>query len=196
MLKTHSVHLLLTPAAIGCVSAMRLRRGVATSATSMIAAAAPAPLWKAASKACAVQSDEHLQRCCRYIEPNPVRAGMVNQASGYPWSSYAANARGATDPLVSPHPQYLALHAEDTARQRLYRDGDPSAMAPEAVGIVRPRLQRPRRTRPHTRLARARSDEGRRHRQRREGSARSEPPQLHPVALHRRLHQAYQERRP
>lgn len=103
-------------------------------------------LWEGRFKACPVQSDDHLLRCYRYIELNPVRARMVSQASDYAWSSYAANAHGGTDPLVSPHPQYLTLDAEDTARQRLYRDWvqsaiAPNEVAPDEVDEIRRRLQ-------------------------------------------------------
>jgi putative transposase len=52
-----------------------------------------------------------------------------------------AMAQGATDPLVSPHPQYLALHAEDTTRQRLYREWVQSAITSEDLDEIRRRLQ-------------------------------------------------------
>lgn len=46
--------------------------------------------------------------CPRYIELNLVRADMVTAAAVYRWSSHAANAAGATDVLVRPHPLHLA----------------------------------------------------------------------------------------
>lgn len=63
--------------------------------------AKPAPC-ECRFKACPVQSNDHLLRCDRCIEltPIPVRARKVGQASDYAWSCYAANARGASDPLV------------------------------------------------------------------------------------------------
>lgn len=93
-----------------------------------------------------MQPDDHLLRCYRYIELNPVRARRVSQASDYAWSSYAANAQGATDLLISPHPQFLALDVEDTARQRLYREWvqsaiTPDEVAPDEVDEIRRRLQ-------------------------------------------------------
>ena len=36
--------------------------------------------------------------CCRYIELNPVRAGMVYHPRAYRWSSYRAHADGANPP--------------------------------------------------------------------------------------------------
>lgn len=103
-------------------------------------------LWEGRFKACPVQSDDHLLRCYRYIELDLVHARRVSQASDYAWSSYAANAQGAADPLVSSHPQYLALDAEATARQRLYREWvqsatTPNEVAPDEVDEIRRRLQ-------------------------------------------------------
>jgi putative transposase len=40
-----------------------------------------------------VQSDEHFLTLCRYVERNPVRAGLVTRAADWPWSSHRANAR-------------------------------------------------------------------------------------------------------
>jgi putative transposase len=56
-----------------------------------------------------VQSDFYLLACYRYIELNPVRAGMVAHPGEYPWSSYRTNADGVPDPRISPHAEYLRL---------------------------------------------------------------------------------------
>jgi len=77
-----------------------------------------------------------------YIELKSIRARRLVQPANQAWSSDVATAKAATDPLVTPHPQTLALHAEDKARQRLRRDGAPSAIAPENVDEIRRRLQR------------------------------------------------------
>jgi putative transposase len=60
--------------------------------------------------------------CQRYIELNPVRASMVTDPSDYRWSSYRANGLGQHDPLLTPHPCYLALGADDAKRRAAYRD--------------------------------------------------------------------------
>ena len=46
--------------------------------------------------------------CMKYIELNPVRAKMVAQADDYPWSSYAANATGKPNAIISSHKLYSA----------------------------------------------------------------------------------------
>jgi len=78
-------------------------------------------LWEGRFKAGIVDVSEYLLACYRYIELNPVRAGMVGEPEQYPWSSHRANAQGVGDPVVSPHEMYLGLGADDQARQVAYR---------------------------------------------------------------------------
>lgn len=68
-----------------------------------------------------MQAETYLLLCQRYIELNPVRAGMVSDPGDYPWSSYRANALGLANAILSPHPLYLALAVEDAARREVYR---------------------------------------------------------------------------
>lgn len=53
-----------------------------------------------------VDSDSYLLTCYRYIELNPVRAGIVSRPKDYPYSSYAHNALGKTDVMVTEHELY------------------------------------------------------------------------------------------
>ena len=57
----------------------------------------------------------------RYIELNPVRAGIVRTAKEYRWSSYRCNALGQANPVITPHALYLALHRNDAKRREAYR---------------------------------------------------------------------------
>ena len=66
-------------------------------------------LWEGRYKSCLVDSENYVLACYRYIELNPVRAGMVGTAAEYRWSSHHCNALGEPDRLVRPHSQYLAL---------------------------------------------------------------------------------------
>ena len=49
-------------------------------------------IWEGRHKSSLIQSDRYFLTCCRYIELNPVVAGMVNKPEEYKWSSYLANA--------------------------------------------------------------------------------------------------------
>lgn len=48
--------------------------------------------------------EAHLERAVRYVLLNPVRAGLVEHACDWPYSSAAAHALGARDPLVTTGP--------------------------------------------------------------------------------------------
>ncbi|MDZ7749680.1 MAG: transposase [Halofilum sp. (in: g-proteobacteria)] len=79
-------------------------------------------LWEGRFRSCPVQDDHHLLACYRYIELNPVRAGIVRHPAEYPWSSYRANAAGRGFGYLVPHPCYLELAAEPAGRAAAYRD--------------------------------------------------------------------------
>jgi putative transposase len=68
-----------------------------------------------------IEADAYLLACSRYIELNPVRAGMVASPGEYPWSSYRVNAFGIMDPVVIPHDLYQALAPSDEEPQAAYR---------------------------------------------------------------------------
>jgi len=63
-------------------------------------------LWEGRFRSCIVCSDSHVLACYRYIELNPVRAGMVAAPEQYRWSSYAVNAEGRTSELLKSHSAY------------------------------------------------------------------------------------------
>ena len=79
-------------------------------------------LWEGRYRASVVDSERYLLTCMRYIEMNPVRAGMVEHPRDYPWSSHHANARGLPDPLVNAHELYCRLGRSLMERQEAYRD--------------------------------------------------------------------------
>jgi putative transposase len=51
-------------------------------------------LWEGRYFSCPMDED-HCVRAIRYVEQNPVRAGIAVSARAYPWSSAAAHAEGA-----------------------------------------------------------------------------------------------------
>jgi len=67
-------------------------------------------------------ADSYLLACMRYVELNPVRAGMVEAPGDYRWCSYRVNALGEADKLFKPHREYLALGTTQGARQQTFRE--------------------------------------------------------------------------
>ena len=90
-------------------------------------------LWDGRFRSCLVESRDYVLSCYRYIERNPVRAGMVEWPVAYPWSSFRANAGEAEDARLSEHPEYTALAFEAAARRDAYRR---FCLAEEEPGFV------------------------------------------------------------
>ena len=78
-------------------------------------------LWEGRYQSTLIQSEAHLLSCMRYIELNPVRAGLVTRPTAYRWSSHAGNALGQADEIIAPHTEYLGLGGSAPARQAAYR---------------------------------------------------------------------------
>lgn len=64
---------------------------------------------------------ERWMTCLRYVEGNPVEAGIVDDPEAYPWSSYRAHAFGEWPDWLTPHAVYLGLADRPRERQELYR---------------------------------------------------------------------------
>ena len=78
-------------------------------------------LWEGRYKSCLVQSEIYLLEVYRYIELNPVRAGMVEDPGDYDWTSYQVNALGKSSDMCVPHREYMRLGAKKGERMRNYR---------------------------------------------------------------------------
>lgn len=78
-------------------------------------------LWEGRYHSSVVETEGYLLTCHRYVEANPVRAGMVSTPGEYRWSSFRANAFGEPDPVVSPHPVIAGLGRDADERQASYR---------------------------------------------------------------------------
>ncbi len=122
VLMTNHYHLLVTPDSAEGIS--RLLQSVGRRYVRYINQTyrRSGTLWEGRFRSAPVDAENYLLTCMRYIELNPVRAGMAAQARSYEWSSYRANALGMPDALVTPHPVYDRLGRTRAARQESYRD--------------------------------------------------------------------------
>ncbi len=137
------VHLLFTAAR--AEGAARLMPAIAAGYACHLAAAYgyEDSVWEEAYDASPIHARRHLLACMRYIEENPVRAGLAANPGAYPWSSYRANALGQDDALVTPHPHYCSLGRSPDERRAAYaasfaraaRGGDASVLQ---AAIIRP----------------------------------------------------------
>jgi putative transposase len=131
VLMTNHVHLLMTPSRRGAVARVMQSLGRRYVRYVNDRYNRTGTLWEGRYKACLVDEGDYLMQCHRYIELNPLRAGMVADPSDYSWSSHRANAYGTHDPLVLPHPAYMALSLDPAERLRAYR-----ALVMETVGAT------------------------------------------------------------
>jgi putative transposase len=136
-LMTNHVHLLLT--AERADSCARLMKRIGQLHTQYVNRAyeRSGTLWEGRFRSCLVQAEDYVLACYRYIELNPSRAGLCSRPGDYRWSSFAANAEGVYDGLVTPHDEYLRLGNGKKERLRAYLELVQSALEPARVEEIR-----------------------------------------------------------
>jgi putative transposase len=120
-LMANHVHLLITPHAAGACTGLMRDLGQRYLQYFNRRHERTGTLWEVRFRSCLTESALYVLGCYRYIELNPVRAGMVDHPTGYLWSSYAVNGGMRSDPLITPHPEFLALGAVPGTRHSAYR---------------------------------------------------------------------------
>ena len=78
-------------------------------------------IWEGRYKSCLVDSEHYLFSLYKYIEMNPIKAGMVNDIADYPWSSYRHNALGQEDSLITAHQLFTDLGHDVESRCKSYQ---------------------------------------------------------------------------
>jgi putative transposase len=101
-------------------------------------------LWEGRFKSCLVATDRYALSVYRYIERNPVRAGMTARPEDHAWSSVHANLGLRFDSLVTPHACYLALGDNPEVRRSTYREWLLAGEDPEQTGNIRSHLAQER----------------------------------------------------
>lgn len=80
-------------------------------------------LWEGRFKSSPISEDSYLLTCGRYIEMNPVRAGIVKDAAQYKWSSYRYKIGIENNVLfLDRDPLYLDFGANDAERKKKYKE--------------------------------------------------------------------------
>lgn len=99
-------------------------------------------LWEGRFKSSIVSTVEYLAACCRYVELNPLRAGIVKHPGKYQWSSYTSKANGERDLAVNLDRTYLALGNNEKERQVAYAQYVLTAAPEHEIKLIRNALQR------------------------------------------------------
>ena len=134
---TNHVHLLLTPDDPDGPSSLMKHLGQRYVQAFNRRHKRTGTLWEGRFKSSIVDSEAYLLRCQRYIEENPLRAGMVKHPGQYPWSSYRSNGEGFPSTLITPHPLFVALASTISERQAIYRRLFQCENFPEDLQFIR-----------------------------------------------------------
>lgn len=119
---TNHVHILVTPQGDAAVSRMMQYLGRLYVRYFNQVHSRSGTLWEGRFRSCLVDTEHYFLTCHKYIELNPVRAGMVANPETYHWTSYHANALGVRSKLRTPHLVYLGLGSTEAERLVAYRN--------------------------------------------------------------------------
>lgn len=137
VLMTNHVHLLATPEDEDGLSLMMRYLGSRYVQYVNQGYQRTGTLWEGRFKSSLIDSERYLLTCYRYVELNPVRAGMVNDPVSYRWSSCGAHAYGRPNLVLRDHPCYLALGRTAAKRQQAYRDLFQNRIGAAALQAIR-----------------------------------------------------------
>ena len=79
-------------------------------------------LWQGRFNSCPVEEEAYLLACGRYIERNPVRAGIVSSPTEYRWSSCRRHGLGELDALADRHPLLDDLEPDPNIAHEVWLD--------------------------------------------------------------------------
>lgn len=137
VLMDNHVHLLLTPATEDSLAlAMRVSGQTYVQAFNTRHQRSGG-LWQGRYHSCLVDSERYLLTVYRYIELNPVRAALVAAPGDFRWSSAHTNLGTTQDPLITPHPVYLALGSTMESRAANYREWLDAGVGDEELAQIR-----------------------------------------------------------
>lgn len=121
VLMTNHVHLLLQSSTVQGIPWLMQHLGSSYARYFNISQQRTGALFEGRYHASIIDSERYLLACYRYIELNPVRAGIVEKAEDYQWSSYQANALGKPVKCLTQRPEYLALGQNTMQRLNNYQ---------------------------------------------------------------------------
>jgi putative transposase len=104
----------------------------------------PARLPDLTHKLVTIESVRHRYACARYVDLNPVMAGLVKRPEDYRWSSYRTRIGLESCPWLDADPCLLALAQTDEELRARYRafveEGTPQRLL-ESIGVGSPNLR-------------------------------------------------------
>ncbi len=142
VLMDNHVHLLATGNLRGELSELMQRVGRKFARLINLRWSRTGTLFEGRFRSSLIDSEAYLFTCMRYIELNPVRAGMVAAPGDYAWSSYRQNSSGNPQVPLMPHPLYRDLGAGEVERGRAYREMVKAGLSDAALDRIRVSVQK------------------------------------------------------
>ncbi len=99
-------------------------------------------LWEGRYKSSAIETDRYLLACCRYVELNPVRAGMVATPAEYRWSSLRRKVGLEPMGWLDVDPCYCEFGEQPSERQEAYRCFVTERISERELAFIRQAVQR------------------------------------------------------
>jgi len=121
VLMSNHIHLLLTVVDAGLLGKFMKAVGQEYAQYFNYRFKVSGAVWEGRYKACHVTTEAYFMECQRYIELNPVRAGIAAVPGSYRWSSYRCNAEGRDEAIITPHTLYQRLGTTRAERLQAYR---------------------------------------------------------------------------
>ncbi len=137
VLMTNHVHLLVTPREHHAVSRLMQQVGRRYVRKFNESHDRTGTLWEGRFRSSLIDSERYFLVCQRYIEHNPVRAGMVRDALDYAWSSHRHYAAGLGDPLIAQHECYQRLGTTPAERRAAYAEICAATLADYEIESIR-----------------------------------------------------------
>jgi putative transposase len=142
-LMTNHVHLILVPNTIcsdisGLMRRLSARQGRRVNRLEERIGT----LWSGRFKSSVVDSDRYLLACLRYVELNPVRAGIAARPQDYMWSSYLQRISDSADRWIDADPITATLGSTQITIRRAYIDFIESEVPTAELKLIRGSLTR------------------------------------------------------
>jgi putative transposase len=137
-LMTNHVHLILVPKANGA-DISKLMRRLSARQTRRVNRLENrmGTLWSGRFKCSVIDTDSYLLACLRYVELNPIRAGIVSQPEDYRWSSYRQRLGFCEDNWIDSDPVTAELGRDLAAIQRAYAKFVKASISSQEIACIR-----------------------------------------------------------
>jgi REP-associated tyrosine transposase len=99
-------------------------------------------IWESRFKCSPIETDRYLLTCGRYVDLNPVRAGIVRAPEDFRWSSYCPRAGVTSCAWLDPDPAIESLAATRSRCRERYREFVTEAVPEGELTLIRGALRR------------------------------------------------------